>query len=93
MNIEELKESVYHTDITRDEICEIIDQAVEITKREREWVSVDDRLPPENKYVLINVMMIAMYDREYKQWDDGDYYHDIEDVTHWMLLPESPKEV
>jgi hypothetical protein len=28
-----------------------------------------------------------------KSWDDGDFYDDLGDFTHWMPLPEPPESV
>ena len=63
-----------------------------------EWISVKDRLPEKEGYVLIiygkHLPFIAMY-------CDGDFYsegeiwnptHEIWHPTHWMPLPDPPKE-
>jgi hypothetical protein len=62
------------------------------------WISVEDRLPPDGQTVLI---WSAGY--IYQGWYEktslicGDFYDKdtcliIENVTHWMPLPEPPKE-
>jgi len=68
------------------------------------WISVKDRLPRINEYVLIAApsgyggtpyrYSEAKYDPDYKGWTDcaSDRITDSgEDVTHWMPLFELPK--
>ena len=73
---------------------------------ERDWISVEDRLPEDDGDVLAivsgyptpnitleDVMVVATfcgeegwYIGEYPDWDDPI-------ITHWMPLPEPPREV
>lgn len=60
-----------------------------------EWISVKDKLPEDDEYVLV-----------YHSWDDyitSGYFDDHGwetdipwapegKVTHWMYLPKAPKE-
>lgn len=69
-----------------------------------EWISVKDRLPKIGVEVLIfdadssndfhDVWSLAR-DEEYDDigWNDknGDWYY-LDDVTHWMPLPEPPQK-
>lgn len=59
---------------------------------ERDWISVEDRLPEPGVDVLA-----AYRDRHINMGTAGDDWleEDIEDgdITHWMPLPEPPKEV
>jgi len=97
-----------------------------------EWISVEDKLPPNSRDVLAlqntgyndnRVIVVAQYARKFEleisgEWDElseycaekdqyfcpegwyeqqvnwGDYayIHINEQVTHWMPLPEPPKE-
>ena len=55
-----------------------------------EWISVEDRLPENNKHYLIfndNCVLFARY--KDKAWQDGIWFY--RNVTHWMPLPEPPK--
>ena len=59
------------------------------------WIPVSERLPIG--IVLAcgknGIIEILMYDSERKQWDCFNGYFCPEDwVTHWMPLPEPPKE-
>lgn len=70
-----------------------------------EWISVKDKLPKYSKEVLTYTPGMAMpirvdaYDGYYGE-DDGKWYegwryrgnHAENRITHWMPLPEPPKE-
>ncbi|MCR9263332.1 MAG: DUF551 domain-containing protein [Flavobacteriaceae bacterium] len=64
------------------------------------WISVKDRLPEQTSDVLVCYPLIdgyigmasACYD-EGKWWDyKGDNVISIYQITHWMELPEPPKQ-
>ncbi len=68
-----------------------------------DWVSVKDRLPEDERFVLVcnddGKMMVAQYIDETAQWQyrymayDVDIWDDTEQgpVEWWMPLPEQPK--
>lgn len=68
------------------------------------WVSVEDRLPEDERFVLVcnddGKMMVAQYIAETDKWQyrymayDVDVWDDTEQgpVEWWMPLPEAPKE-
>ena len=68
-----------------------------------EWISVRDKLPEDNKYVLavfasgaLVVACVFEHDEDAVYWraqtDDG-WESDMDfDPTHWMPLPEPPKD-
>ena len=63
-----------------------------------QWISVDDRLPEEDGYYLCCIKSSLFPDRVYidilecdkGSFEEGHIYTDT--VTHWMPLPEPPKE-
>ena len=61
-----------------------------------EWTSVKDRLPEKDKYVFCysnkygGTMFIGYRGWYSGEWIEGGSLH-IGDVTHWMQLPEAPK--
>jgi Protein of unknown function (DUF551) len=68
------------------------------------WISVDDKLPESNTWVLMvdkdGWMVTAIYERinvQYQpgyidKWDSGHCCgREPEKPTHWMPLPELPK--
>lgn len=84
---------------------EALDMAIEaLEKQEPGWISVKDRLPDSNRFVLVcnddGHMMIAQYIEETAQWQykyinyDVDVWDDEEQgpVCYWAYLPEPPKE-
>ena len=75
-------------------------EAPEIEPKQ-EWISVNDRLPERLKEVLIcfddygrKSVSVATY-RDYfygKEWLSNMVSLSVDCVTHWMPLPEPPKE-
>lgn len=63
----------------------------------QEWIPVAERLPNYFEHVLINapgnkpsVTVHEAHLRKDGLWDAGLYRYDMEDVTHWMPLPQPP---
>ncbi len=66
-----------------------------------EWVSVDDRLPETGRYLCYVIEQNSLGDSSFV-WNCGYSEHDKlwnsegfsggETITHWMSLPEPPKE-
>ena len=63
-----------------------------------EWVSVEERLPEVGKTVLTLDKYGHIHDRYMYKCADGvalftaEYLVTSKDITHWMNLPEPPKE-
>lgn len=77
-----------------------------VTVQEQEWISVDEKLPPYNRDVLVYRPNMAMkilvdtYDGYYgeddEEWHEGWalYGEDTNGnpvITHWAYLPQPPK--
>lgn len=68
-----------------------------------EWIKTSDQLPTSEKPGLIAVLGVfdidcidlVSYDPKRDQfiWGNGTNSYFIEDVTHWMPLPELPAEL
>lgn len=60
-----------------------------------QWISVKDRLP-KNKGDYLTGMFFEGYKRvQQVRYFDGDNFHNQEQfnqVTHWMSLPNEPKQ-
>lgn len=60
-----------------------------------EWISVDDRLPEAYNEVLVfakyGLIEICYFHNGENIWVHGCGHFDREDITHWMPLPEFPK--
>lgn len=59
------------------------------------WISVKERLPQDEESVLVwgcGFIEIGWYDASDKCWCTDDFDYDDDQVTHWMPLPEPPKE-
>jgi len=61
------------------------------------WISVKDGLPEKGTYVAVyygkfigNLVDIMAWDGE--AWYKSGFREDAEWITHWMPLPEAPKE-
>jgi len=70
-----------------------------------EWISVEDRFPPDCESVLVwckgmtPTSAYLIYTSKnnpicymVNDWDESDETIRIDDVTHWMPLPAAPKE-
>ena len=57
-----------------------------------EWISVEDRLPDADMHYLVHSKRYGVQIDRYKGFWEGDY--PVEDliVTHWMPLPQPPKD-
>lgn len=83
-----------------DDMLSLVDDAVAAGPR---WISVEERLP-ENKQIVIGYTpcdgyMFVGYYREEKNWKQWyivtamrSTKYMTKKVTHWMPLPEAPKE-
>lgn len=78
----------------------IIENAPIIEAREQ-WISVEDRLPEESGYYLtlltMERYMVLHFSKKHRKFNCYDTLElsdliPIEEVTHWMPLPEPPKE-
>ena len=61
------------------------------------WIPVSERLPEKDKEVLCltdtGSYWLAMFNRcDDGLWSDGEFWSSEKCVTHWMPLPEPPKE-
>lgn len=57
------------------------------------WVSVKERLPEEYSNCIVwngAYINVALYWGDGRWWPAGGYF--VNDITHWMPLPEGPKE-
>ena len=91
-----------YTDHTEDEyIAEtLLDNSVTV----QEWISVKDRLPDKDgSYLILNkrkYIFDAEYESIYKSfgcWHEfidgaGNEWIAYKEITHWMPLPQPPKE-
>ena len=66
-----------------------------------QWVSVKDRLPEEQKEVLIylpeydSVEMAALFtipSMNLREWEQNEGAYMLDEVSYWMPLPEPPEE-
>lgn len=59
--------------------------------RKQEWISVDEALPAESAWYLVNIINHFGLDVvTFTHYTKG-YGWGVPDVTHWMPLPEAPK--
>ena len=65
-------------------------------KQEQRWIPVSERLPKYNTFVIVFAEGIVgeavLDDADYWYWAGTDEYASEINVTHWMPLPEPPKE-
>ena len=75
-------------------VCDIADYLIANGVTSQEWISVKDRLPDNEQWVVC-----IMYDGSFRafqwdyidwMWNDGNEWYAEKDVTHWMPLPQPP---
>ena len=77
-------------------ICEVADEhnARLDAEERRRWIPVTERLPKDGEWVLVwgrGQQIPTMMFRESGAWIDDQFeFHTT--VTHWMPLPQPPKE-
>ena len=86
-----------------DYIRQLENQIADLGKKVPKWIDVDERLPDKNENVLIAANGYV-HSAAYYEYSDGMAFstetgddmfcagHGKDKVTHWMPLPEPPKE-
>ena len=74
--------------------CEC-DDDYDASENERQWISVNDRLPEKNRAVLFcyydESLEVELGYFDGKVWISGKFNWTQEDVPFWMLIPEPPE--
>ena len=77
-----------------EDVESMIQQAEQQMENEDGWISIEDRLPEDNQKALItnnDTIVIAEYlQKEFYVFEIQDTLA-IEEITHWMPLPNPPK--
>ena len=77
-------------------IGELTEKVTQLEAAQPKWISVEERLPDEPGEVLACVygrICIAWYSNRCFETPSGMVFYACENaVTHWMPLPEPPKE-
>ena len=75
-----------------DRMTEAFGMAISALREQPRWISVDERLPEKDGFYLVWGPP-AIY-TETKWYDQGTLaqYFWKRDITHWMPMPEPPKE-
>jgi hypothetical protein len=63
------------------------------------WISVNGRLPADSKKILVvnghgYISISALWRKDGSKWtwiDSAGHFNHVNDITHWMPLPEPPK--
>ena len=77
--------------------CNILREAVAALREqgERRWIPVTERLPDDAETVLTyknGIIEVQVYKKMRNGWINGNWFWSMATVTHWMPLPEPPKE-
>ena len=83
------------------EAADAIEKLLQKTQQLPRWIPVEERLPENWTSVIVHRKDGGIFMWEYfdtsptdECWiDDGMNVYSFYDVTHWMRLPEPPKEV
>ena len=83
--------------INQMENC-IMDEAADAIEKlsKPKWIPVTERLPEDGKYVLCfcraNIICVLRRDKDGDWYENPAHVYMSSFVTHWMPLPELPKE-
>lgn len=62
-----------------------------------QWISVEDRLPEDGQRVITfrnGIYEFQSFEKRRNGWmNDENWFWSMATVTHWMPLPQPPKEV
>ncbi len=86
-------------DLVLDDVVSKLDKVktrlAELEAQQR-WIPVSEREPEENRYVLVTDGKQVFEAKCYKKYDELKWVwqgYDIdENITHWMLKPQPPKD-
>ena len=91
---------IAQNDLELIEMYDFVISMIETLNGRSQWISVNDRLPERSGDVLVcygeYYMSVLSYSWRHKAFNAFDSLptseNRIESVTHWMPLPEPPKE-
>ena len=92
----------FKNDISYNAFCSLVKRQPTVNQ----WNRVEDELPSMDGYDWVlgvvtgeagyhrfhKAIMMVSFDPEYKEWFIDEYPDAKITVSHWMLLPEAPKE-
>ena len=79
----------------RNELSEVYDKINDLKGQETCWISVEDEMPEPYKNVLVvnrSGVTIAWYNGRYWERGANTNHRSLKTVTHWMPLPDQPRE-
>lgn len=75
-------------------IGDLIDECFEFVQQHPHWISVEDELPNDGAYVVtINKVGLKEVRHFYHDKWFSSFGNEYGDVTHWMPIPQPPKEI
>ena len=105
--LEQAYRSSYEELKDRDEliIADTFGKAIDIVKQHSDWISVDERLPPDNMMVLVYCQKRETIGYGFVSHQQAwSFYHFtknsenqalamVNDISKWMPIPQPPSEV
>ena len=93
------KQEYHNENYTEDDIRQAFEKGIKWADNNLKspWISVNEKLPPVEKYDM-SIMVLAVNTEGKINFSKYDYYREewitpeSEIFTHWMFLPELPKE-
>lgn len=74
-------------------IGDLTEKVAQIEAAQPRWISVEERLPEENGKYIVCTAKGSVYCTKFSIDVRGSFHTDMyTHVTHWMPLPEPPKE-
>lgn len=85
----QMKDRRFYVGRRSDPVCIVEDAPAADVEPKRKWIPVTERLPEKLRFVLVFSKFVKMETDCVS--NDGNWYS-TPGVTHWMPLPEPPKE-
>lgn len=84
-----------YDECTKDILNDALTLIEHLEAKVQKWISVEERLPEDGETALTyknGIVEVQVYEKKRNGWIKGNWFWSMATVSHWMPLPEPPKE-